>query len=292
MKKIPILVFLAVLITLASLPGQAQSPPSGAILLPVNLQGPYQPVSGTEFTDQLQAVLQKVGKAGHVVRLSAETLQGLKDLSSQLPPSPAVAEALCNQANRRFCVWISLKMDATMGNESDHLAMSATSRFWTYDSVQDTVVLDAPVASLHSLPFPENASAGDLQQATNDLVTQNVEDLALQIVTLVEQEAANLRVRGWQAATQARTGVPTPPPAEASELFRGMEKACQDYGKAVADGDLMATQDALKRAYTSWPQLNSQEQQLIEQHYPGTETWMNGGVWYGGGYYYPPYWVR
>ncbi len=292
MKKIPILVLLAVLITLASLPGQAQSPPSGAILLPVNLQGPYQPVSGTEFTDQLQAVLQKAGKAGHVVRLSAETLQGLKGLSSQLPPSPAVAEALCNQANRRFCVWISLKMDATMGNESDHLAMSATSRFWTYDSVQDTVVLDAPVASLHSLPLPQKPSASVLQKATNSLVTQNIEDLALQIVTLVEQESANLRVRGWQAATQARNGVQSPPPAATSELFQGMEKACQDYGKAVADGDLMATQDALKRAYTSWPQLNSQEQQLVEQHYPGTVSWMNGGVWYGGGYYYPPYWVR
>lgn len=290
MKKLPILVLLAALLALASLPGQAQTAPSGAVLLPVQLQGSYQPVSATAFTDQLQAVLKKAGKSGNVLRLSAEALQGLKGMPSQLPPSPALAEALCNQANRRFCVWISLKMDATMGKESDHLAMSATSRFWTYDSVQDAVVLDAPVASLHSLPLPQKPSVSVLQNATNNLVTQNIEDLALQIVTLVEQEAASLRVQGWQAAAQARNGLQ--PPAATSELLRGMEKACQDYGKAVADGDLMATQDALKRAYTSWPQLNSQEQQLVEQHYPGTDSWMNGGVWYGGGYYYPPYWAR
>lgn len=288
MKKLHMVWILAALITLAALPGRAQTGTTGALLLPVSLQGPYQPVSGADFTDQLQAVLKRAGKGGHIVRLSGD----FQPPSAQQPPSPAMAETLCKQAQQRFCVWISLKMDATMGNESDHLAMSATARFWAYDSVRDTVVLDAPVASLHSLPLPEKPSADILQQATNKLVTQNVEDLALQIVTLVEQESAALRVQGWQAATRARNGSSPPTPAEPSELFLGMEKACQDYGKAVADGDLMATQDALKRAYTAWPQLNAKEQQLIEQSYPGTDRWMNGGTWYGGGYYYPPYWVR
>lgn len=288
MKRLPIaLVFTAILLALGTLPGATQTPPGGAVLLPVCLQGTYQPVNASEFTDQLMATLHSAGLGQNATRITEDSLHTAGLTTPERPPSPGVADGLCDQARKRFCVWLSLRMDATMGVQKDHLAISAATRFWAWDSVTDTVVVDAPLASLHSLPLTANPTPAALQQATRELVQQNIEDLALQIVTLTQQESASQRVQTWQASWQARQPVPPPAP---SQTFKAMSQACQDYGKAVGNSDLIATQDALKRAYTAWPQLNAQEQKDIEQTYPGTRNWMNGGVWYGGGYYYPPYW--
>ena len=277
----------ALLLVLGTLPGAAAAPSGGAVILPVYIQGSYQPVQGPQFTDQLMAVLARAGLGKNVLRLSAESLRAAGFSLPQQPPPVGIAQGACQESGKRFCVWLSLQMSADMGAKGDYLAMGASSRFWAYDSQGQAVVLDAPLSSLHSMPLGPKPTPDAIQDATRKLVTENIEDLALQIVALTEQETASQRVQTWQAAAAAQQ---PPTPAAPSALYQAMAKACQDYGKAVGSGDLMATQDALKRAYTAWPQLSASEQEAIEKRFPGTYRWMNGGVWYGGGYYYPPVW--
>lgn len=278
------LLLVLVLLALGAIPAGAKPPEGGAVLLPVYLQGSYQPINGPDFTSSLVATLKTAGMGKNLYRVSDAELQRAGFSTPSRPPSEGIAQGLCESSGKRFCVWMSLQMGATMGPNKDNLAMSAATRFWAYDSQSGQVVLDSPIASVHSLPLSPKAGADALAQATKKLVDQNVKDLALQIVTMAEQGAANQRVQAWQAAAQARQPVqPTGP----SQNYTGMVQACQDYAKAVAQSDLMATQDALKRAYTLYPALTGAEKQKIEQDYPGTEQWMNGGTWYGGGYYYP-----
>jgi len=282
-RRFDVPVLAALLVFLAALPATAQSPPRGAVLLPVCLQGTYQPVRGSDFTDRLLSALGSAGLGHETARISEESLRSAGLTTPERPPSPAVADGLCDQARKRFCVWISLRMDATMGARGDHLAISAASRFWAWDSVTDTVVLDAPLGSVHSQPLSARPDAAALQKATVELVEQNIEDLALQVLTLTQQEAAGRRVQAWQTRQPQ-------PPARPSTAVKAMTQACQDYARAVSRSDLVATQDALKRAYTAWPQLTAQEQRGVEEDYPGTYDWMNRGNWYGGDYYHPPYW--
>lgn len=281
------LLVVLVLLALSAIPAGAKPPEGGAVLLPVYLQGSYQPITGPEFTDQLLGVLKSAGMGKDVYRVTDAELQKAGFSTPSRPPSEAIAQGLCQSSGKRFCVWMSLQLSATMGPNKDNLAMSAATRFWAYDSQSGQVVLDSPVGSVHSLPVSPKAGPDQLAGSSQKLVQQNVKDLALQIVTMVQQGAANQRVQAWQAAAQARQPVA---PAGPSQDYTAMVQACQDYAKAVAQSDLMATQDALKRAYTLYPALTGAEKQKIEQDYPGTEQWMNGGSWYGGGYYYPyPY---
>lgn len=278
------LLLVLVLLALGALPADARPPEGGAVLLPVFLQGSYQPLTGAEFTDQLTAVLKTAGMGKNTYRVTDAELQRAGFSTPSRPPSEAIAQGLCQSTGKRYCVWMSLQLSATMGPNKDNLAMSAATRFWAYDSQSQQVVLDSPVGSVHSLPLSPKAGADGIAQASQKLVSLNVKDLALQIVTMVEQGAANQRVQAWQAAAVARQpGQPSGP----SQTYTAMVQACQDYAKAVAQSDLMATQDALKRAYTFYPALSGPEKAKIEQDYPGTEQWMNGGSWYGGGYYAP-----
>lgn len=278
------LVLVLFLLALAALPAAAKPPEGGAVLLPIYLQGPYQPITGQQFTEQLGAVLHKAGMAKNVYRVTDAELQRAGFSTPSRPPSEGIAQGLCETSGKRFCVWMSLQLSATMGPNKDNLAMSGATRFWAYDSTSKSVVVDSPIGSVHSLPLMGSASPDALAKVTQQLVSLNVKDIALQIVTISEQSVANQRVASWQAAAQARQPVqPTGP----SQNYRDMVTACQDYAKAVAQSDLMATQDALKRAYTLYPALTGQEKRQIEQDYPGTEVWMNGGAWYGTGYYAP-----
>lgn len=279
------LLVVLVLLTLGAVPGSTAPVGGGAVLLPISLQGTYQPIKGPQFTDELAAVLRKAGMGQNLVRMSEADLQKAGFTTPDHPPSLGVAQGLCQSTGKQFCVWMSLRLSATTSSNGDNLAMSGATRFWAYDSTSGTVVVDSPLGSIHSMGIPVKASPEVLQQATMKLVDQNVKDLALQVVTLVEQKAASVRVDAWQAAGRAREPVP---PATPSAAYQAMVQSCKDYASAVGQGDLMATQDALKRAYTTYPTLTGQEKAKIEQDYPGTEAWMNGGVWYGGGYYYPP----
>lgn len=281
-RSVLVLALSLALIAWGALPGAAQPPDGGAVVLPVSLQGTFQPVTSDQLAAGLASVLRSAGVGVDALQLKTEDLRKAGFQTPDQPPSPAVADGLCKEAGKRYCVWLSLRLDATMGAKRDHLAMAGSTRFWAYDSTSDQVVLDAPLGSVHSTSLAPGGGPEALQSATQALVGATLQDLALQIVTLVQQGSASQRVRTWQAAQQ-----PAPPPAP-SEALQAMMRACQDYSSAVSRGDLIATRDAQSLAYSTWPQLNAQEQKDVEDRYPGTTRWMNGGTWYGGGYYYPP----
>lgn len=284
-RWIVVLVASLAILAWGAAPGAARPADGGAVVLPVYLEGTYQPVTSTQFTDTLATVMKKAGRGADVLRISQADLAKAGFQTPEVPPSSSIAQGLCQQTGKRFCIWMSLALDATMGSNYDHLAMAGTSRFWAYDSQTGVTVINAPVTSLHSASMKSGRDPEELQRVTGTLVNETVEDLALQIVALTDQETANQRVQAWQAAAAAQDPTPAPP----SAAYTNMLKACQDYASAVSQSDLIATRDALSAAYSWWPQLNAKEQEGIESRYPGTTQWMNGGAWYGGSvYYYPP----
>lgn len=267
------------LLALGAIPCLAQAPSEGAVVLPAYLQGAYQPITAQAFMNELGANLQRAGLGKHAYRITEAELQKAGFSTPSRPPSEAVAQGLCSSAGKRYCVWMSLQLSANMTPAQDNLAISGATRFWAYDSSTGQVIMDAPLASVHSLDVTRSPES--LAAATKKLVSQNIQDIALQIVTMAQQSEASARVQSWQAA-----GRPPAQPAGPSQNYTAMLQACRDYAAAVAQSDLMATQDALKRCYTLYPALNGDEKRQIEQQYPGTEQWMNGGSWYGRYYYY------
>lgn len=265
--------YLLLLLSLLSLPGWAQDPK--LLVLPPVIRGDYVPMSPQEFTQAFSDEVHKLNPKASVVVPRQQDLAGLGYQPTDQPPPLNQARQLCAAYQATHVCFMSIRfrpeLTAATATEPGVLAMGGAARLWVLALDTGKVVIDEPVSVVRSGLLPKGAK---LEKVEADLGSRCAHDLAQQIVSVGQQRAAAARVQGWKRQP------PQPAAPAYSANVKRMFKAIDGYRNAVDSGDLISATDDQRATLNVWRTLNPQEQMQVEQAYPGTFQWMEGGVYY------------
>ncbi len=280
-------VALALLTLLAVDSPTARGEGNKVLLFPVLIQGEYKPRSEKEFTQALINQARKIAPKANVIVAREADLSGMHYAGGTQPPSVEEAARLCAAYDAKFAVWLSLRFTPELVSGADSvLSIAGAARMWGYRADDRKVVVDEPISVVRSTPAGSYPNDQQLVPMADKLSSQCINQLAQQVVTLGRQSANQEMVQQWaRPAATAQPKVPT-----VSQSMKRMIDSLERYRKATDSGDLIGSTDTQRMALSAWRDLSPQEQKQIEQMYPGTWQWMEGGFYYDtGGYWYPGY---
>lgn len=274
-----------ILILCLALSGVAQAPKE-VLLLPVSMTGSYQPGTGDQFTADLVAQINKMAPNVKLDVARAADLSGLQYSAQSQPPSPDEAARLCAAYGATNATWLQLhftpQYQPPANGQPGSLTVAGAARFWAFRASDRAIVIDQPVSVARTSIVPAGTTDAQLSTISQTLNSQCMNQLAQTIITVAKAQANKQMTARW--------GPPSNPTATGfSAAYQTMANAIKTYQKDLDGGDLIATTDSQSAALTAWRALSPADQRLIEQNYPGTTQWMEGGVYYDVGNYWYPY---
>lgn len=255
-------------------PAAAQEPK--LLVLPPVIRGDYLPMSSQQFTQVFSEEVHKLNPKASVVVPRQQDLGGLGYQPSDQPPALAQARQLCAAYQATHVCFMSLRFRPELtpanGTQPGVLAMGGAARLWVMALDSGQVMIDEPVSVVRSGLLAKGTKLEKLEQDLGNLCAH---DLAQQIVSVGQQRAAAARVSGWKQQQAPQPAAPT-----YSAKVKRMFSAIDGYRDAVDSGDLISATDDQRSTLNVWRTLNREEQMQVEQRYPGTFQWMEGGVYY------------
>ncbi|MCE7870618.1 hypothetical protein DYH09_09600 [bacterium CPR1] len=277
------LLIVALLAVVPALPARGEG--GKVLLFPVLIQGEYKPRSEKEFTQALINQARKIAPKANIIVAREADLGGLHYAGGTQPPSVEEAGRLCAAYDAKFAVWLSLRFTPELVSGADSvLSIAGAARMWGYQAEDRKVIVDEPISVVRSTPAGSYPNDQQLVPLADKLSSQCINQLAQQVVTLGRQSANQEMVQQW-----ARPAAQPQAPKVNAKMKR-MVDSLERYRRAVDSGDLIGSTDTQRVALSAWRDLSPQEQKQIEQMYPGTWQWMEGGFYYDtGNYWYPGY---
>lgn len=272
---------LALLTFSLALAGVAQQDKQ-VLLLPVVMLGDYQPGSSDEFT---KAMVDQVTKLAPKVKLDIPRpadLTGLKYSAQAQPPTSDEAARLCAAYGATNAAWLQVRFSPEYqppaSGQAGSLTVAGACRFWAFRASDRAVVVDQPVSVARTVIVPAGTTDEQLASMTQTLNDQCMNQLAQSIIAVGKAQASRAMTAQW--------GTPNVSAASYSAGYQRMAKAIATYQKNIDNGDLIGSTDSQRAALSAWRALSASDQKLIEQNYPGTTQWMEGGVYYDIGNYW------
>jgi len=267
-----------------AIPGQGVK----ALILPVETTGTYGSVDDDKLTQQLKARLQQLAPSAQIqVARSSELGVSQYRTGQDKPPTPAEAEALALAYKTKTVCWVDVNFNPSFQADTNTLAMAGAARVWVYNTELHRVTIDQPLSLVRTGVVKDVQAADASQAVANELVSNCMNDLGMQIFSIASQRSAQRQqqVANWAPAAAA------PVQAAPSANYNAMVKAVKDYQKAIRDQSYIDQSDIERNLYYMWVTLNADEQRQINQNYPGISQMMTAPPNYGGGYwpyYYGP----
>lgn len=282
MKKIILLLLCLALASAAQTKKQV-------LLLPISMLGSYQPGTGDQFTKDLMAQVKKLAPNVDLDVARPADLSGLKyDIQDQ-PPGPDEAARLCAAYGTTNAAWLQVRFtpeyQAPSGGQPGSLTVAGAARFWAYRAADRTVVIDQPVSVARTSIVPAGTTDAQLATISATLNDQCMNQLAQTVIAVGKAQSSQQMTAKW-------VGPANPTATGYSAAYQTMARAINAYQKSVNDGDLIGSTDDQRAALTAWRALSPADQQLIEQNFPGTTQWMEGGFYYDVGNYWRPVYPR
>lgn len=267
------------------LPGWAQAPVE-VLLLPVELPGYYSPLQSDLLTDRLDKKLVKLAQSAEIQMARRADLTAYQyQAGSNMPPSPQLAEKLCLAYKANYVCWTSIRFQPNYDAASKTLALAGASRVWIYSQKDGRAVMDDTLSLVRSGKVGNVKDAEGSKKVALNLASGCVDDLGTQLVYLARQRKSQ---RDSQAQMSSWSATQSPPPApQLSQDYRDMVKAIQLYQRATDQQNLMDVTQAQQSMTHLWNRLNQNEQNAVNQAYPGIVRMLNAppinGYW---PYYY------
>lgn len=283
-------VLIGLLLLCLAVSGLAQSPRE-VLLLPVSMVGSYQPGTGDQFTADMVAQIAQMAPHVKLDVARPADLSGLKYDAQSQPPSTEEAARLCAAYGATNAIWLQVRFtpeyQAPTAGQPGSLTVAGAARFWAFRASDRAIVIDQPVSVARTSIVPAGTTEAQLSSLTQSLNTQCMNQLAQTIITVAKAQQSRQMTANW--------GPPRNPSATGySAAYQTMARAIDTYQHDLDNGDLIGTTDSQRGALIAWRALTPADRQLIEQNYPGTTQWMEGGLYYDvGNYWYPhPYRIR
>jgi hypothetical protein len=266
------------MMALLGLPALAESPQ--VLILPLDISGNYAPIDEDQLTVSLKSRLSALAPGAQLqVARSAELSAFQVPAGSDHPPSQAQADQLARGYGSKTVAWVSLHFTPHFDTSNNTLALAGAARIWAYSQEKRMVVLDQPLSLIRTGAVKDVQDEKLCRQLATQLTESCIEDLAVQLVAISEQ--------------QRRKPVAAPQPAQAPS-FKGstnydhMLKAIRDYQRAERDHDVIDLNSSYQHMFSLWAVLTADEQTQVGKTYPSLTKMLNEpSPW---GYRRPYYW--